>query len=295
MLFQDSADCRAPPANTQQEVCALLNAGNMLARAGRFEESHGCFQDALQRADQLNDELLRYEAFDALRAVSGHMGERTDGLPHHLRALGLWQAAQNRLGEAITLKRIGMSYYWGSRDLVRAAAALQQALALQSALDNRSGMAKTLEEIAKVHAEAGRIDDALAACSSALELHRANGDRRGQAAALSNRGIFLMRLGRFGEALDSLENARKILQQVGDVGAVAWATTMIVDVYFRLDQREQGLREARHGAALVSSLRNAIREPKWQAGLLEQHRLEELIIEELMRLYHEGCADDILS
>ncbi len=106
-----------------------------------------------------------------------------------------------------------------------------QALEKARGLNDRVGLATTLNNIGEVHRTTGKPRKALEHFERALPLFQAVGDKWSEAATLSNLGLVYRSTGELRKALECYEKALPLWRAVDDKGAEATALTGIGTVY----------------------------------------------------------------
>ncbi|MBN3897823.1 MAG: CHAT domain-containing protein, partial [Nostoc sp. NOS(2021)] len=116
-----------------------------------------------------------------------------------------------------------------------------QALPLWRVVGDRSGEAVILNNIGLVYKNLGQKQKALDFYNQALPLSRAVGDRSGEAATLNNIGAVYGNLGQTQKALDFYNQALPLLRAVGDRSGEAVTLNNIGAVYDDLGQKQKAL------------------------------------------------------
>jgi CHAT domain-containing protein/tetratricopeptide (TPR) repeat protein len=267
-----------------QEAESLYWLGRALSRAAQYEEARSRLLDAAQIfREHGHDELALLTTYDALGPVYGHIGEKWDGLPFHVRAYELWKRAHDRRGQSDMLGKIG-SLQLSKGNAQGALAAFQEALSLRRALGDRQAEAAALEDIGKLYQVQGDFGRAVEINQRGLALREVIGDRRGEASAIFQIGISLERMGRSAEALTFLERSRSLRHAMGDISAEAGVLQDIANVQRDLKNFIESAAALREAVALERRVQSGVSDPKWRAGIQATRNYESNLITSLMDL-----------
>ena len=130
-------------------------------------------------------------------------------------ALPLLRAAEDKLAEAVTLNRMGTTY-WYLGENQKALEQHRQALSLSRALADRKEEANTLHNFGVVYWRLGDSRKALEYYSQALTIFHARGDRLAEHQTLSAMGVAYERLGKPQEAIDYYNRALPLQRATGE-------------------------------------------------------------------------------
>ncbi|MGW5352301.1 tetratricopeptide repeat protein [Streptomyces sp. NPDC004031] len=178
----------------REQAAALINLGDLDARAGRTDRALDRYRIALDAARGADD---RQAEGRVLEALGGTYLERRDpgrALDWYGRALSLRQGSGEQADQARLRGRIAALLAHGGR-FGPALREWRKAAGLYKRLGDLSGQARALAEAARVQEAAGRPEDAMRSCRDALYWARQAGDRRLEAALLLRLADLLDRLG----------------------------------------------------------------------------------------------------
>lgn len=178
----------------REEAAALINLGDLDARAGRTDRALDRYRIALDAARAADD---RQAEGRVLEALGGTYLERRDpgrALDWYGRALSLRQGTGEQADQARLRGRIAVLLAHGGR-FGPALREWRKAAGLHKRLGDLTGQARALAEAARVQEAAGRPEDAMRSCRDALYWARQAGDRRLEAALLLRLADLLDRLG----------------------------------------------------------------------------------------------------
>ncbi|WP_425581682.1 tetratricopeptide repeat protein, partial [Streptomyces stramineus] len=177
-----------------EKAAALLNLGDLDARAGRTLVALGRYREALDSAREAADPYAVSRSLESIAASHQELGDWQRAADWYGRALELRLTRGELADEARLYGRLGAvrtyAGQWGEalRDWRAAAAACRR-------LRDLPGHARALSEIARVQEYAGRPQEALRTCREAVECARQAGDLRLQAAVRLRLADTLERLG----------------------------------------------------------------------------------------------------
>src|SRR5262245_26773718 len=129
-----------------------------------------------------------------------------------------------------------------------------EALELYRRATDRSGEARTLNDIGTVYWSLGETQKALDKYNEALPILRAVGDRIWEAAALHNMGVVYHSLGEMQKALDKYNEALPILRAVGDRVVEANTFSAIGLVYHSLGEMQKALEKYNEALPIMRAM-----------------------------------------
>ena len=188
----------------------------------------------LQRDPKSADALL------ALGRVEVMDGNPQNGIDYFERARSLAVQNDNQEQNAAALHAIGVGYKSLNKteDALRN---LQEALVIRRKIGQKRGMAASLNEIAKVSAQAGDTKTTLTSFTEALDLRREIGDKRGVGGTLLDLGNFYDDQGDHDKALDYYRQSLQIEREIGDEGMQAICLNNIGNARFAKGDYEDAL------------------------------------------------------
>ncbi|MCC3768052.1 tetratricopeptide repeat protein [Streptomyces sp. UNOC14_S4] len=177
-LVLDVARRRVMPL---EKAAALLNLGDLDARAGRTREALSRYREALDAAREAADPYATSRSLESIAAAHHELGDWERAADWYRRALELRLTRGELADEARVYGRLGAVHAYAGewtealRDWRAAAAAYRR-------LRDMAGQARALGEIARAQEHVGRPQDALRSCQEAVEAARRAGDARLEAA-----------------------------------------------------------------------------------------------------------------
>ncbi len=150
------------------------------------------------------------------------------------------------------LRQLGYLYRgYHLRDQARSV--LEQSLAISEQLDDPTGAAAALSQMAALRAQEGNADEAMRLYHRSLELRREAGDREGIAESLTGLAGVEYRAGRYAAARPLHEEALAIQREIGDPLGISAALTSLGGTYYALGDH-RAAREA-HSESLAINQR----------------------------------------
>lgn len=177
-----------------EKAAALLNLGDLDARAGRTRTALARYREALDSAREASDPYATSRSLESIAASHQELGDWQRAADWYRRALELRLTRGEPADQARLYGRLGAVHTyaaeWGEalRDWRAAAATYRR-------LRDLPGHARALGEIARVQEYAGRPQEALRTCLEAVEQARQAGDVRLEAAVRLRLADTLERLG----------------------------------------------------------------------------------------------------
>ena len=233
---------------TAWELTALLNDLGYAARlSGEPDLARAAFEESLERADSIGNQLAAATSLNNLGVLSQALGELETALRFYDLAVERWHRLGNLHALGATLHNIGLGYlYLGRFD--DAAGHLEQSLELRRETADLPGEALTLSALAWARSLEGDHHCALDLYNQSLDLQRSIGDPRAEAATLDQRGTAFHALGRNLEAVADFKAALELLHQSGNRLSEAHVLANLAEALLDLGQVSRA--EARQLQAL---------------------------------------------
>ncbi|MFE6688118.1 tetratricopeptide repeat protein [Streptomyces sp. NPDC057743] len=159
----------------RERAAALLNLGDLDARAGRTEQALGRYRGALESARSVKDPVATGRALESLGDSYAELDDWVRAADWYGRALELRLARGERSDAARLYARIGGAHGRAGR-YEQALKDCRAAARTFRRLGDRAGQARAEEVAAGVHERAGQLDAALGSRLEAVDLARAAAD-----------------------------------------------------------------------------------------------------------------------
>ena len=196
-------------------AAGLTNLGRVRYVTGDLAGADETLTRALEIYRALGNRLGEANALTDLGRVRFMAGHYPRAGEALTRALEIYRGLGNRLGEANALTDLGRMRYTAG-DLPGADDALPRALEIYRALGNHFGEANVLIDVGKVRHMVGDLPGADDALTQALETNRGLGNRIGEANALINLGKVRYTAGDLPGAEDAVTRALGIFRAFGN-------------------------------------------------------------------------------
>ncbi|MFJ2033243.1 AfsR/SARP family transcriptional regulator [Streptosporangium sp. NPDC087985] len=199
------------------ETCwdLAMTAITLFEAQGHFDDwrhtSETALATALRTGDPRGEAAMRY----ALGTLELFRQRYTAARPHFDAALPLFEAVNDRHGQALTLRNAALI----ERVEGRAGTALRRyrrALRMLREAGDRHAEAHVLGSVAQIHIEHGRADAATPLLETALAVYHDLGDLRGGAQILNRMGALHLRQGRAEQAETAYRQVIAAAQAAGD-------------------------------------------------------------------------------
>lgn len=138
--------------------------------------------------------------------------------------------------------------------LEEAGRCLDECLTIREEMSDRRGDALTWVNLGLLRAEQGRWDEAIGCLQDGLGLCQESGDRHGEAKVLTNLGNLYRQQGRLDEAIRSLEESLTIEQELDDPAGKARSLTNLGDVYEQQGRRDDAFDLFEEGLGLLEEV-----------------------------------------
>ncbi|MBD2019124.1 tetratricopeptide repeat protein [Leptolyngbya sp. FACHB-36] len=219
----------------------LLPASAQTADA-RKAEANRLLQQGLQQTQTSDYEaaIQSYEkALTIYRALQNRLGEA-----NALNNLGLGSVFlpqyESLIGEANALNNLGQSYYSVSQ-YNKAIGFHQQSLAIYRAIQNRLGEANALNNLGLNYIAVSQYDKAIELNQQALTIYRAIQNRHGEANALSNLGRSYYSVSQYNKAIEFHQQALAIHRAIRNRSGEANALSNLGQSYHSVSQYNKAI------------------------------------------------------
>jgi predicted ATPase len=251
----------ATEASAGEALRALMVIDPVLATRGPFGMHLELLGRALATAEGRGvDPLLAARALAARGRARQLRGQAALGLDDLERA----ERRAHELGaiflEATILTELGLIHHQ-RRDLSRASACYERALALHRQEGDRRAEARALANLGALHHDEGRFDEAMRRYEAAIGIAEAAGDRRAEGITSGNAGLIEQERGAAAQARRRYERAIAVLEQVGDIRLLA----ITIGNLGVLHHEEGRLDEARQSHARAAGLLADVGDPRSEA------------------------------
>lgn len=183
--------------------------GRLYEDSGAIDKSHDRYSKVLASDPNNVNALL------ALGRLELRRSDPQGALDYSNRALPLAIQFGNDEAKGTILQVIGISYDQLDKD-DEALRYFQQALEVRRKLDDKRGIAVTLNSMAQIQEQSGKSAEAEKNYQEALAIRRAIGDENGVGGTLLDLGGFHLDLGHYDEALELFKQALQVQRDLGN-------------------------------------------------------------------------------
>jgi tetratricopeptide (TPR) repeat protein len=212
----------------------LLEKGKSELDQGHFENASRIFEELIAQVDEDSaGEKEKKTLADALRLKAfcdSRLGQDTEAVTGAMRALDIYQAIEDEVGEAEALRRLGY-VHWQKSDIPMALEFYNEALkkAEECGVKHVIGPAKI--EFGNVYNSMQEYDKAEATFLEAIESLREEKNLPELTRAYNNLGSTYMAMKNYEPAIKALKKSAKIADEIGNMTAKGWAFFNIADCY----------------------------------------------------------------
>lgn len=225
----------------QEEARCKLALGAIHFTLGRPEPARELYQQALDLFTGLADEPGQAAAWSGLGFTRTALGNISGAVTAQRQALALRRGLGRLTEEGKALNNLGLALHAQGELREALESFRQALDVFQQAGEQGLWKANVLLNLATVYGSLGESDAALASTQQVLALQRALGDRRGEARTLNNLGVLAYNLGDFGAALKAYEPALTLVRELGDRLQEAALLHNLGTAYYGLGDYEHAL------------------------------------------------------
>ena len=211
---QQMFEALGEPGEQMASVC-LTEQGDCLRDLGRLEEAAGKYQEAIARAEKLEDHRGVAVKKGQLAAVQIAQGNFDEALAGYRETLTIFKQLDEPKSVATIWHQIGRVHEEAG-DYSQAEAAYRRSLEIKTQQNDRAGQASSLGQLGNLyHSKLNRLEEAIAFYRQAADIYLELGDIRYEGVIRSNIASSLRKLGRYDEARNEIERAIECKQQLG--------------------------------------------------------------------------------
>jgi DNA-binding SARP family transcriptional activator/tetratricopeptide (TPR) repeat protein len=266
-------------AGNRRGEAALLYSLGSLETAVNLTAAGGYFEQALSTFEEISDDQGQALALVGLAFIERHRGRYELALPRYQSAVEWFRAAEDRAGEAYTLKTMAQIHAdW--RDFDTSQRLLDRARSICAELGSIRLAAQVEYEVGELELRRGDLHAAARAFVTVLQQTLHNGDVIGQAYALAGLGNARRLIGDLAAAQSALDEAHELTRGLDDRLIHGRVLVAMAELDYAKGQFERALRRAVEATEVLGKLGSAT---LWHARALEV----------LGRLYEQGDQADL--
>ena len=259
-LTQIKDDLKTEPDNLLK-VRALLSIGDVLRRAGSYEESASALQESLAIAEQLESSSTLADIYLSLGNTSRLQEKEETALDYYDRAIASPLPEQQVLGKLNQLSiLIDRSNIASATPLITEIKNLiSQLPPSPTSIDARISLVRNLSQLKQNHPDldsATTNSDSIRYLATAISEAQQIGDRRKESVAIGNLGTLYEREGQLAEARELSEKALLIAQTINAPDLSYQWQWQLGRIYRDLGERENAIAAYTKSVADLTALRS---------------------------------------
>jgi CHAT domain-containing protein/Tfp pilus assembly protein PilF len=256
--YQRALAIRRDVRDLQGEGATCNNMGMLYDHLGRFEDALNAYERALSIARELGDRVNEGATLHCIAHVYLTVGRLQEAVEFYQRSLAIAQEVGDRQGEGRTLASLGGAYYEGMRQPQDALPYFQQALEIQTEMQDDIAASATLCGLGVIFQTLDHPQEALAHYQQALAACREVGNRGAEGAILHNLGMLYKAVGRPQQALACYEEALHVLCDVGSRRGTMKVLHSASQLDYALGRPRQAMERLKRAIEIVEGLRGEI-------------------------------------
>ena len=194
---------------------ALFAAADRLIRAADFQGAIHLLHEILAESERERRPIDVAKAFNRIGRSHASLGNADLAIRYHLRALTIFEKAEDLRGLAETYNHIGSIWSEAENSSMAMQFKLKALDAAQRSEDLRE-LSRAYNNIGEEYRLSGRLDDARDHYVRSLELDRRAGNKAYEAVALHNLALVAAAEGNYDEARDLFEKSLALSLEAGD-------------------------------------------------------------------------------
>jgi len=173
--------------------------------------------------------------------IAYYEGDSNKALENYTSALLLFEATENRKGQAMCQNNLG-NIYRGWKEYGKALEHYARALEIDRRRGDRKGEANRLSNIGITQKSMGRLEKAMEHYTAALSIDRELSDKEGIATRLNNIGIVYQAQGNDARAMELFREALALDEETGNVRGMSSRLNNMAVIYTRQGRYDEALR-----------------------------------------------------
>lgn len=243
------------------EAEAEKNTGILLGRTGKLDEAISSYEQAVTRANTLNNQLLLASIFFARGNTHFSFGEYETSLSYHEKAYQLFKTYGTKASLASSHNSLGVLNYL---DPEKQIFHYGEALRLAKETDNYSLQGIISLNLGDIfRTQKGDFKKALAKYKEASSVFDSLDNKRGLAASYLQMGGIYAAWEEYGKALKYYQKAYAIRDTMADKNGLISSATNIAEVYYDMGNYREALAYCRKANHLAKEVENEL-----QLGIL---------------------------
>jgi CHAT domain-containing protein/Tfp pilus assembly protein PilF len=238
--FEESLRLWKTLGNSYEQGLALHSLADMTELLGDSQKALDLYPQAAVLRHAANDKVGEAATLRAAGWLYAKLGDNQKALDAYALALPLFREAGDAADEARLLVSMGLAHV-KLKNEQKAIDDFNQAVILDHDLGDSAGEARALSNLGALYDSSGEAAQALDSYSRALPLWHSNGILAEEAASLSRMCILYGSTGQMQKALDCFNQALPLVRATGDREAEATTLNNMALVYSKIGQEQKAL------------------------------------------------------
>ncbi|MBK5113090.1 MAG: tetratricopeptide repeat protein [Candidatus Heimdallarchaeota archaeon] len=215
---------------------------------GKYQQALKLSEDILNNSQKLDDSLQMLDAIIAKAVALSHLGEFGKSLAYIKLGERVLEKLKNTDPSILFIRKATLNYEKGfifevEEDLKNSLDSYLQSLSLRREIDDRSGLVKSNNAIARIYFKMGDIVRALLIFQQSLNIARELEDKAAEADILNNICNIYLWKGDFGPALEHCLQSFVLSEEVGDNDLIANSLFSKSLIYNHLGEFDHSLKD----------------------------------------------------
>lgn len=288
--FDQSLALAQPIGLKKVEADAHKGKGTALLGLGKYDAARAEYRQAIEAYQQAGLKEQMIEALNDDGTLHAQLGDNDAAESDFRRAIEISRAIGHPRGVTTNLLALG-DLEWRRRRYPQASSYLLEAYQRAREVGDQGSMASCLLQLALVLRDQGHLGEARPKAQKALGIARATGATPVEAQALYTLGELDRRGGREGKALTRYAEAMRLARAAGDTEVNWQAAYGQGQALEALKRYSQALAAYRRAVTVIESVRNRLREQRFQAGYLrDKYQVYVSLVHLLLKMGKTGEA-----
>ncbi len=225
------------------EIATLGNLGIISSALGNYDEAISYYEQGLVITREFQNQQVRQVEAHMLRNLGltyVSLGEYEKAINLYQQALTLYQAVQNREGEAGVLNNLAGAHCFLSQ-YEQAIVYSRQALPILQQIQDRNGEALAFQNLGRSYIFFSEYDKAINYYQQALTIYQQLGDSESEANMLNSLGLAHNYLSQYDKALAYYQRAMPLFEQIKDLQGQARVWHNLGLAYRNLSQYDKAI------------------------------------------------------
>jgi tetratricopeptide (TPR) repeat protein len=242
--FLKSLQLHREVGDMRGESNALNNLGYQFDMLGEIPKALQYYEDGLRIQERIGDKRLIGTTLLNLGGIYQRYGDYQKAFEYYTKGLKLKEEVQDKMGVALLLNNLGVLHdVYGDPDCFfhKSDSCLQlgrkkalefylRSLEIRESIQNKSGVAQSLNNIAAVHQKNNDLTQALYYFTQSMKLYEELKEKRGLTTALNNIADIYYVNKNYGKALEFANHALEVAKEARDPEKTAAAASELIKI-----------------------------------------------------------------